>query len=217
MSLYKLDIAVFSTITSAFLLCLDAAHYSGYAQFIYFGIKTAALEDFNLAEGVETFARDLKNLVTASADEYRLTSLGCEQAHLCYANFSNGIAETPYAVVADDAENSVVITVRGTNSLEDWVIDLQYVPLPLDEVGKLLGFDGMGHHCHKGMFKLFLQSAYVRHLLTTFCSASQGVLTRAKWMYNDLKKHQVLKQLYANDSPYKNYNLVVVGHSLGEN
>ena len=43
-------------------------------------------------------------------------------------------------------------------------MDLQYVPQPLDKVGELCGFDGNGHHCHK------------------------GVLTRCKWMYNDIKK-----------------------------
>ena len=75
--------------------------------------------------------------------------------------------------------------------MEDWVIDLQYVPSPLDKVGDICGFDGKGRLCHK------------------------GVLTRAKWLYNDLKKYRILKQLYAEDSPYKEHNLVVVGHSLG--
>jgi hypothetical protein len=110
---------------------------------------------------------------------------------LCYANFSNGIAATPYAILVDEEKKSVVITVRGTLSLEDWVIDLQYVPLPLDDVGEICGFDGKGHHCHK------------------------GVLTRTKWLYNDIKVHKVLKLLFSEDSQYKEYNLVVVGHSLG--
>jgi hypothetical protein len=48
--------------------------------------------------------------------------------------------------------------------MSDWVIDLQYVPQPLDVVGELCGFNGNGHHCHK------------------------GVLTRCKWMYNDIKR-----------------------------
>lgn len=101
------------------------------------------------------------------------------------------IAATPYAVLVDELKETVVIAIRGTISMEDWVIDLQYVPSPLDKVGRICGFDGEGHHCHK------------------------GVLTRAKWLYNDLKKYHILKQLYAEDSPYKEHNLVVVGHSLG--
>jgi hypothetical protein len=35
--------------------------------------------------------------------------------------------------------------------VSDWVMDLQYVPQPLDRVGELCGFDGNGHHCHKGL------------------------------------------------------------------
>ena len=74
--------------------------------------------------------------------------------------------------------------------MEDWVIDLQYVPQPLDKIGDICGFNGKNHHCHK------------------------GVLSRAKWLYNDLKKYHILKKLFAPDSPYKDHNLVVVGHSL---
>ena len=100
-------------------------------------------------------------------------------------------ASTPYAVIVDELKKTIVIAIRGTISMEDWVIDLQYVPAPLDKAGDICGFDGRGSLCHK------------------------GVLTRAKWLYNDLKKYRILKQLYAEDSPYKEHNLVVVGHSLG--
>ena len=99
-------------------------------------------------------------------------------------------AATPYAVILDEVKNTVVITIRGTISMEDWVIDLQYVPQPLDKIGDICGFNGKNHHCHK------------------------GVLSRAKWLYNDLKKYRILKKLFAPDSPYKDHNLVVVGHSL---
>lgn len=61
----------------------------------------------------------------------------------------------------------------------------------MDKVGDLCGFDGKGHHVHK------------------------GVLTRCKWTYNDIKKQGVLKNLYSSMSPYKDYDLVVAGHSLG--
>ena len=100
-------------------------------------------------------------------------------------------ASTPYGVIVDEVKKTVVIAIRGTISMEDWVIDLQYVPSPLDKVGEICGFDGSSHQCHK------------------------GVLSKAKWLYNDLKKYKILKQLYAQDSPYKEHNLVVVGHSLG--
>jgi len=197
----------------------NAAHYSIYAQYVYFHIRRIA-DEFVLAEGgggggatatttttKTAFVRDLgedgMTTTTTNANatddammdrRRRLLSLagyGDPEKHLFYANFKNGLAATPYAILVDEDERSVVIAVRGTLSLEDWVIDLQYVPQPLDKVGERCGFDGKGHHCHK------------------------GVLTRCKWMYNDIKKQRVLKHLYSNGSPYKEYDLVVVGHSLG--
>ena len=52
--------------------------------------------------------------------------------------------------------------------VSDWVIDLQFVPQSLDDVGELCGFNGAGHLCHK------------------------GVLARCKWMYNDIKRRDIM-------------------------
>ena len=38
--------------------------------------------------------------------------------NILQANFYNGIAATSYAILVDDEEETVVITVRGTISLE---------------------------------------------------------------------------------------------------
>ena len=165
----------------------NAGHYSIYAQYIYFHVHMT-LENI-LPIDATNFVRDINMM--SPVDEYSLAMWDIPYAQIHYANFYNGIAATPYAIIVDDQEKSVVITIRGTNSLEDWVADLQYVPQPLDKVGELCGFDGKGRHCHK------------------------GVLTRCKWTYNDIKKNGVLKNLYSNESPYKEYNLVVCGHSLG--
>ncbi|KAL9190050.1 hypothetical protein ACHAXT_007261 [Thalassiosira profunda] len=165
----------------------NAAHYSIYAQYIYFHVRMA-LGDL-LSKEATTFVRDFT--LATPMEDFSFSMFEVPHAHLWYANFQNGIASTPYAILVDEEEKSVVIAVRGTNSLEDWVIDLQYVPLDLEKVGRLCGFDGKGHHCHK------------------------GVLTRCKWMYNDIKKQKVLKHLYSSDSLYKDYKLTVVGHSLG--
>ena len=35
-------------------------------------------------------------------------------------------------------------------SIEDIVVDTQFVPETLEEVGKVCGFSGEGHFCHKG-------------------------------------------------------------------
>ena len=153
----------------------NAGHYSIYAQYIYFHVHMT-LENI-LPIDATNFVRDINMM--SPVDEYSLAMWDIPYAQIHYANFYNGIAATPYAIIVDDQEKSVVITIRGTNSLEDWVADLQYVPQPLDKVGELCGFDGKGRHCHK------------------------GVLTRCKWTYHDIKKNGVLKNLYSSESPYK--------------
>ena len=175
-----------------------SAHYCNYAQCIYVRIYDLAVEDL-LPPNATSFIRDFGMM--ESMDCFSLNKIEMPHSQLFYANFYSGIAATPYAILVDEKEKSIVITVRGTKSLEgglscgiypfvifvfcsniltpfgplssltDWVIDLQYVPQPLDEVGELCGFNGVGHHCHK------------------------GVLTRCKWMYNDIKRSADLLQL----------------------
>mmetsp|Transcript_20169 Transcript_20169/g.46254 ORF Transcript_20169/g.46254 Transcript_20169/m.46254 type:complete len:995 (-) Transcript_20169:24-3008(-) len=164
-----------------------ASHYAIYAQYVYFHMY-AVLEEY-LPDKAQSFIRDFT--LGERLDEYSLAMFDMPYAHLYCASFENGITQTPYSILVDEMQRSIVITIRGTNSLEDWVIDLQYVPLPLEQIGASCGFDGTNHHCHK------------------------GVLTRAKWLYNDIRKKEVLKKIYSQDSEYKDFDLVVVGHSLG--
>ena len=161
------------------------SHFAAAAGWIYHDIK-AVIRDHFPDQDLTTFVRGSAEMAHLSLANY-----DAPFCHIYYANFVNGIAATPYAILVDEAEKSVVITVRGTMSLTDWVVDLQYVSQPLAAVGDRCGFNGEGHHAHK------------------------GVLTRCKWTYNDIKKHRVLKQLYSDESLYKEYKLVVVGHSLG--
>ena len=74
--------------------------------------------------------------------------------------FNNGIVQTPYSILIDQEVKSIVIVVRGTRSLEDLVVDLQFIPESLEKVGKICGFEGKDCFCHKGF------------------------LARCKWMYN---------------------------------
>eukprot|EP00804_Cyclotella_cryptica_P026509 CCRYP_008141-RB/>CCRYP_008141-RB protein AED:0.08 eAED:0.08 QI:258/1/1/1/0.63/0.5/12/1927/500 len=103
-----------------------SAHFSQYALYIYSDISDVARRDFDVPDGCQRFVRDRDNLLNPQNDSFRLTRMGCEHAHLCYANFSNGIAATPYAILVDDMKQAVVLTIRGTNSLEDWVIFTMY-------------------------------------------------------------------------------------------
>jgi hypothetical protein len=166
------------------------SHYSIYAQYAYY-FKWVISNHFGMDEDTKFFTRDPTSFFTLDTKfSLGVADPSLDHAFLMYTHLDNGLTKTPYAVLLDNDEKTVVITIRGTNSLEDWVIDLQFNPEPLDRVGELCGFDGGGHHVHR------------------------GILTRCKWVYNDIKGKKVLKRLYSENSPYKDWNLVVVGHSL---
>jgi hypothetical protein len=84
---------------------------------------------------------------------------------LVYGRFDNGLLETPYGVLLDHAWNSVVITIRGSLSLEDCVIDVLCDPESLQNLGEKFGFDGQGEYCHS------------------------GVVNRSEWLYQDLERY----------------------------
>ena len=141
----------------------DGAHFVKYASYIYVELPNYVIDEF--MEGEEEcsdFKRELDTLFFR--DVFRLTSIGLEHAILCYANFVNGIVSTPYAIMIDEEMKCVVIAVRGTRSLEDLVVDVQFVPESLEKVGRVCGFQGEDRYCHKGF------------------------LARSKWMYNDIKQ-----------------------------
>ena len=48
---------------------------------------------------------------------------------------------------------TLVVTIRGTLSLEDCITDVQADPQSLEEVGREWGFDGRGRYAHSGMLR----------------------------------------------------------------
>ncbi|KAL7535163.1 hypothetical protein ACHAXR_006312 [Thalassiosira sp. AJA248-18] len=167
----------------------EAAHFVKYASCIYVELPNCVNEEF--VEEEEECSGFVRGLDTLFCDDYRLTSIGCENAMLCYSNFINGIVSTPYSILVDKDLKKVVVAVRGTRSLEDLVVDLQFVPESLEKVGNICGFQGADRYAHKGF------------------------LARSKWMFNDIKKTKILSTLYSGHSPFKDYPLVICGHSLG--
>ncbi|KAL7463719.1 hypothetical protein ACHAXS_004076 [Conticribra weissflogii] len=166
----------------------DAAHFVKYASYIYLKLRNTVVENFLAGSEGSCFTRPLDTLFRR---DFNLTDIGLEKTFLCYMNLVNGIIATPYAILVDDEVKKVVLVVRGTRSLEDLVMDLQYIPFSLEKVGNVCGFEGKGHWCH------------------------QGFLTRSKWIFNDIKKNRTLQTLYSDQSPFKDFPLVFCGHSLG--
>ena len=54
---------------------------------------------------------------------------------------------------------SVVLSIRGTLSLEDCVVDVLVEPEKLDELGEQYGFEGSGQYCHSGVLACVKQIA----------------------------------------------------------
>jgi sn1-specific diacylglycerol lipase len=105
---------------------------------------------FRLARYAETKFLKLAGLEDAAID-------------LEYVQFRIGLARTPYIISVDHDWKSVVVTIRGTYSLDDVVADLTIRPASMDNWGKKCNFDGTDCFVHAGMLR---------------CSA---------WIYDDLE------------------------------
>jgi sn1-specific diacylglycerol lipase len=121
-----------------------------------------------------------------------LLHTGLERADLVYAQLRSSFAENPYSILLDHEWKSVVVSVRGTFSLEDCVTDVLIEPEPLEALGREFGFEGADQFCHG------------------------GVLLCARNIYRDLQRHGLLDELLEGPhARYPGYTLKFVGHSLG--
>lgn len=152
---------VFGTNDAEHLLMKEAAKHAAYAQVIYSRLNQFVINEFMVEQNATNFIREPNKLFES---DFKLEGIGCERATLCYANFVNGIVSTPYAIIVDEELKKIVLTIRGTISIDDIVCDFQYNPISLEKTGKICGFVGNGHYCHTGF------------------------LTKCKYLYNDIKK-----------------------------
>ncbi len=121
-----------------------------------------------------------------------LAHAGLNKSDIAYASFESGFYETPYFIVIDREWKSIVLSIRGSLTLEDCVVDVLLDPSPLDALGEKYGFDGTGQYCHG------------------------GVLECTNWLHAELMKHKILdKLLLGANAEYSDYTLRIVGHSLG--
>lgn len=136
---------------------------------------------------------------------------GVTTQDIVYASFSNVVTPPPgnddnnnqeqhyhpaFAIVKDRAHESLVITFRGTLSLEDCVTDVLADCQSLEEAGLEWGFDGSNVQAHQGMLEAAL---HVRRFLH-------------RW--NLLRPMMMMKE--EDDGTRSSFpHLKVVGHSLG--
>ncbi|CAI5723411.1 unnamed protein product [Peronospora effusa] len=125
---------------------------------------------------------------------------------IVYASFRNSVYRPAFAVMLDHGRKEVVIAIRGTLSLEDCLTDAIAYGMSMNDVVDRWGCDGTDEYAH------------------------QGFLTCAESVCLELKRLGVLEMLFDNKSTaavatgevnlcergaYRDYGLVVTGHSLG--
>ncbi len=64
--------------------------------------------------------------------------------------YDSTLLETPYAIFTDLEQNAVVISIRGTMSLDDCIVDGLAEPVSASDYGKRWGFNGDTMSVHKG-------------------------------------------------------------------
>jgi hypothetical protein len=117
---------------------------------------------------------------------------GIPQADLVYAQFVNRFSLVPYCILLDHESQSVVVSVRGSLSLDDLVTDVHIDPECVYDLGQEHGFEAdRNQYCHA------------------------GVVASARNVYADLERHGLLEQLLLHTNDYREYHLRLVGHSLG--
>ncbi|XP_078000064.1 diacylglycerol lipase-alpha-like [Glandiceps talaboti] len=114
--------------------------------------------------------------------------LGLPESDIVYATFHSAVSETPFFVVIDHEHHKVVISVRGTLSLQDCLTDLSadISQLPVDGMPD----DWLGH---------------------------KGMVEAAMYIKRKLKDEFILARAFGHDKERgtHTYDLVLVGHSLG--
>lgn len=121
-----------------------------------------------------------------------LLSANLSEADLVYAQLRSGFRDNPYCIILDHEWKTVVVSIRGTFSLEDCVTDVLIQPESLEKLGEEFGFNGRGQYCHG------------------------GVMNCVRNVYRDLERHRLLDRLLLGPhAQYSDYTLRLVGHSLG--
>lgn len=158
---------------------------TGFCEIAYLSAQLLCEKESTVFQGDSTFCR-----LHAAAF---MKESGLEETEMAYAQFRCAVdGHTPYAIIIDHDWQSIVIAIRGSESLEDVLTSLTVRPTSLEEVGNLCGFDGRDLYAHSGM------------------------LRSTKWIYEDIQSKGVLhKLLLDGDSKFVNYRLRITGHSLG--
>ena len=145
---------------------------------------------------------------------------GLKETDIVYANYFDGLSATPFAVVLDHVWKTVVITIRGSVSIDDMITDVSMHTTELTSDGELYGFDGQNKFGHTGI--LGAAKWVTDHILryVDFLWSFRNPVMNHHFLINFLflisNRSKILNKLLLDDSAeYKDYQLRVTGHSLG--
>ena len=78
------------------------------------------------------------------------------QAEVVYASYENDTIQKPFAVFVNEEDNSIVVAIRGSLSIEDCITDAIADPVELTDAGVKWGFDGVNRYAHAGFLNAAL-------------------------------------------------------------
>jgi hypothetical protein len=75
------------------------------------------------------------------------------ESDVVYASYNNDTVAKPFAVFLNHEQSSVVISIRGSMSLEDCITDAIAEPVEMKEAGDRWDFEGRDRYAHTGILK----------------------------------------------------------------
>ena len=78
------------------------------------------------------------------------------ECQVLYACYDNDTVAKPFAIFLNHQQRSVVVSIRGSMSLEDCITDAIADPVELKEAGLRWGFQGAGRYAHGGFLSAAL-------------------------------------------------------------
>ncbi len=63
----------------------------------------------------------------------------------------------PYGIFINQKRKKIILSIRGTQSIEDTVTDTLIEPGSLEEAGRQWGFNGVDRWAHSGMMRVAME------------------------------------------------------------
>ena len=123
------------------------------------------------------------------------------------------IGEQPYFIARDVARRAIVLSVRGTMSVQDCITDSMYKPVLLNANAiEMPHLSGPQLHCHAGVVTAtnFILSDLDRHGILNTIFFGDTIKTHESGLSKSPPDH-----LEGSEDEQKTWTLVLCGHSLG--